>query len=202
MKKPWPISKASAPSSRCFSRMMLLVTYITLAGCQASPSDATRAAVPTRAVTMDVSEIGRVVSRDSMSSNGSSEPIEEHWGTPDTLERAVLLLDKLLVPEVREVMLAQTSARDCAVVVHHGVGTWIRNNWGLWQGGPLSDDLSARGFTHPDDMSSVVLQCWCHLQRNETCDVEAMADYYRAYWQRMAFQPVPNFDELLLLLQE
>ncbi len=37
---------------------------------------------------------------------------------------------------------------------HHGLGQWIRNNWGLWAGGPLSDDMKTLGFTHPDDIAA------------------------------------------------
>jgi hypothetical protein len=43
---------------------------------------------------------------------------------------------------------------------HHTVGRWIRNNWGLWSGGPLKDYLEELGFAHPDVMSGIILDCF------------------------------------------
>jgi len=49
------------------------------------------------------------------------------------------------------------SKRDDMIRYHHGLGTWIRNNWGLWGGSRLQKYFSDKGITHPDEMSSVVL---------------------------------------------
>ncbi len=41
---------------------------------------------------------------------------------------------------------------------HHGLGTYMRNEWGLWADTELSRWFRARGVEHPDDMSMVVLE--------------------------------------------
>jgi hypothetical protein len=42
--------------------------------------------------------------------------------------------------------------------VHHTWGRWIRNEWDLWAGGPLCDELKGLGITHPDDMSGYLIR--------------------------------------------
>lgn len=41
---------------------------------------------------------------------------------------------------------------------HHGLGTYMRNEWGLWADTELSRWFRERGVEHPDDMSMVVLE--------------------------------------------
>lgn len=41
---------------------------------------------------------------------------------------------------------------------HHGLGTWMRNNWGLWGGSRLQKYFIDKNVNHPDDMSWVILE--------------------------------------------
>jgi hypothetical protein len=43
---------------------------------------------------------------------------------------------------------------------HFGLGMWIRNNWRLWRGGKLANDLKSKGIFHPDEMSATILRCY------------------------------------------
>lgn len=44
---------------------------------------------------------------------------------------------------------------------HHGLGTWLRNNWGLWSGNShIFDYYIERGIRHPDDMSGNILMTY------------------------------------------
>lgn len=68
---------------------------------------------------------------------------------------------------------------------HHGLGTTLRNEWGLWRGGPLRDYFRALGFTHPDDMSGTILETfWCRLH-GKPFRLKERAQYYREYWAAM-----------------
>ena len=40
---------------------------------------------------------------------------------------------------------------------HHGYGTWIRNNFGLWKDSDLAKWFISRGVDHADDMSGIIL---------------------------------------------
>lgn len=115
----------------------------------------------------------------------AAAPVRDATWIPHDLPSAVAHVEVVVGPLVRAHMLEQPTAEDCASSVHMGFGMWIRNTWGLWRGGPLQTDLQARGFTHPDDMSGVILQCWCHDQRGETCDVDAIQAEFAAYWEQM-----------------
>jgi hypothetical protein len=58
--------------------------------------------------------------------------------------------------------------REDMILYHHGLGMWIRNNWGLWAQGPLAQYFLERGSNHPDDMSHTILLHywdWLHGQR-------------------------------------
>lgn len=52
------------------------------------------------------------------------------------------------------------------LIMHHfGLGTWLRNAWGLWHESALAQDLIKRGVEHPDDMSGYILDAFHkHLQ--------------------------------------
>lgn len=72
---------------------------------------------------------------------------------PDTIEAAVAMLDTIISDEDKEYILKNGS-----ISVHHSLGRWIRNNWGLWEEGELKECLRAKGIEHPDDMSDYIIQ--------------------------------------------
>ena len=75
---------------------------------------------------------------------------------PQNLGECLTELDKLL-PEVDKKEMLALPKRDDMMVYHLGLGTWMRNNWGLWGGSRLQKYFMDRGVRHPEEMSSVVL---------------------------------------------
>jgi len=75
---------------------------------------------------------------------------------PKNLQEAFLELDKQLSEIDKKEMAALKSRKDM-IAYHHGLGTSLRNNWGLWGVSRLRKYFTDKGITHPDDMSSVVL---------------------------------------------
>jgi hypothetical protein len=65
-------------------------------------------------------------------------------------------LDRTL-PEVDKREMRALPSRDGMIRYHLGLGTWMRNNWGLWRGSRLQKYFSDRGVKHPEAMSSVIL---------------------------------------------
>jgi hypothetical protein len=65
-------------------------------------------------------------------------------------------LDKFLTEINREEMRALPKREDM-IQYHLGLGTWMRNNWGLWGGSRLQKYFSDRGVKHPESMSTVIL---------------------------------------------
>lgn len=67
---------------------------------------------------------------------------------------------------------------------HLGLGTSLRNNWGLWRGSRLSAYFNTLGIQHPDDMSGIILTSfWRHLH-GVPLDVEGQVVGYKEYWER------------------
>ncbi len=75
---------------------------------------------------------------------------------PKDLKECFVQLDTLLSAEDKEVIRKLERSGEM-VQFHHGLGMWIRNNWGLWNGSRLQEYFKKRGITHPDDMSGLIL---------------------------------------------
>lgn len=78
---------------------------------------------------------------------------DEEVTIPSTIEEAIALLDEELTDEDKQYIL-----KNGALSVHHSLGMWIRNNWGLWENSELKDYYIKQGITHPDDMSNRIIQ--------------------------------------------
>lgn len=72
---------------------------------------------------------------------------------PRNIEEAIAGLDSLISMEDREYLKENGS-----VSVHHTLGRYIRNEWGLWTGSELKGELEKKGLTHPDDMSDYIIR--------------------------------------------
>jgi hypothetical protein len=67
---------------------------------------------------------------------------------------------------------------------HHTLGRQMRNDWGLWGGGALRNEMIALGLTHPDDMSSLVLKCAYRDLKGQNRDIKGIVLYYQKYWSQ------------------
>jgi len=76
---------------------------------------------------------------------------------PQNLEECFIELNKILKPEDIET-IKNLKDRNETILYHHGFGTWLRNNWGLWGGSRLQQYLIGKGLRHPDDMSATILR--------------------------------------------
>lgn len=65
---------------------------------------------------------------------------------------------------------------------HHGIGRWMRNEWGLWHGGPLREWFYDHRFHHPDDMSHVILETYFAKLRGKEWDLEALQKKYEQFY--------------------
>src|SRR5690606_10090588 len=73
-------------------------------------------------------------------------------------------------------------SEDGMAIYHFGLGLNIRNGWGLWKGGPLAQHMRELGFTHPDDMSGLILDTfWCK-RHGKDLRLEERAAKYKEYW--------------------
>ncbi len=107
---------------------------------------------------------------------------------PATLDAAFVCLDAHWTSRDEFRALAY----DDIIMAHFGVGMWMRNNWGLWGGGPLAQHFNAQGIQHPDDMSGIILTSyWLHLHGCPT-RLDEQIGYYKAFWARESDDDMPG----------
>lgn len=74
--------------------------------------------------------------------------------------------------------------------LHHGLGTFLRNHWGLWRNSELKQYFQSKEIYHPDDMSDIILKSYHRHLNNIPIDLEQQAAYYAHYWKD---KPVDGF---------
>jgi len=93
---------------------------------------------------------------------------------PKKIEECFVELDKILDSDVKEEMKNLKNNGEM-IRYHHGLGTWIRNNWGLWGGSRLLKYFQSYGYKVPDSMSGIILNNyynWLHGKTNIGLDWE------------------------------
>lgn len=101
---------------------------------------------------------------------------------PVNLEECIKALGEILTPE--EQIQLTAFAKDELIQCHHALGQWIRNNWDLWKGGELLENMKAMGFKHPDDISMSIIEEWWARMNNLPSTMEADIKEYADYWEK------------------
>jgi hypothetical protein len=100
---------------------------------------------------------------------------------PRTLEEAVQRLQHLHSDSLQQRIVAQTE-EEFIGHTHLELGMWMRNQWGLWRGGPLIKHFNSLGISHPDDMSGLILRCYYRALRQQDWQVAEQVQRSQAYW--------------------
>lgn len=66
---------------------------------------------------------------------------------------------------------------------HLGTGMWIRNDWGLWSGSRLAVYFNKLGLSNPEDMSSILLECFYNSVNNKPLNIDRQISFYNDYWE-------------------
>lgn len=90
----------------------------------------------------------------------------------DALAALKRMLHPSLIADLRE-------RRSDPIEFHHGLGTWVRNNWGLWKRERLWKYFADKGIGHPDDISGIILQCLTRDLRGEPIDLAGQVTAHR-----------------------
>ena len=101
---------------------------------------------------------------------------------PKDLEDCFAELTKMLSKE--EVEKMKNGSEDQMIHYHHGLGMWLRNNWGLWKGSRLKTWFKEKGIQHPDDMSGIIFDSfWRHLN-DKPINLDEQIKVYQDYWKK------------------
>jgi len=100
---------------------------------------------------------------------------------PRDLDDCLAELKRILSKE--EVEDIRADSEEAMIDYHYGLGTRLRNNWGLWDDSRLSKWFNERGITHPDDMSGIILHSfWRHLN-GKPIKLDEQIKHYQDYWK-------------------
>jgi len=68
--------------------------------------------------------------------------------------------------------------------LHHGLGMWIRNEWGLWKKeSDMYNYFNKMGLWHADDMSSVILTSYHRFVNGKELGLKEQINHYLDYWK-------------------
>lgn len=102
---------------------------------------------------------------------------------PENLNECFEQLNSILtLKEIEEIKLKKED--DFKSNSHFGLGLWIRNNWGLWQGSRLYHFFKIKGFSHPDDMSEIILTSYYRNLNGIEIQLEEQIMKYQEYWEK------------------
>ena len=108
---------------------------------------------------------------------------------PNSFEESLEQLDTLINDEMKEWIKCLPDG-EFAAYVHHGFGTYLRNNWGLWGESKLAINLRMKGLSHPDDMSGIILHSYQRKLKKEKIKFEEQVKHYQDYWNKKV-EPIP-----------
>jgi hypothetical protein len=102
---------------------------------------------------------------------------------PYSLEECFEHLDRLENGKIREEFLA--AKVDDVACYHHGLGRWMRNNWGLWgRENRLCREFAKLGIEHADDMSGIILTSYYRHLHQQPLRIRDQIDVYKEHWKK------------------
>jgi hypothetical protein len=120
----------------------------------------------------------RAIERDKKANrkNGDSN-------VPRNLEECLSLFEDFFTPEgIKEIK--KMDERDMCVL-HHEIGRWLRNNWGLWRTeSNLCKWFQEQGVFHPDDMSDIILKSFWRKMNDKSIKLDEQIQCCKIYWEK------------------
>ena len=90
---------------------------------------------------------------------------------PKDLEDCFKQLDSFWSDSIK-LEIKKMSLSEFLSQAHFGIGMWLRNNWGLWVGSRLSKYFNSFNYSHPDDISSIILELYYRQLTGEDIHLE------------------------------
>ncbi|TXH31319.1 MAG: hypothetical protein E6Q96_00295 [Cyclobacteriaceae bacterium] len=103
---------------------------------------------------------------------------------PSTLEECYPYLDKIF-DDTSKYTFKVFPERIAVSRLHHGLGTWIRNEWGLWRNSKLKNYFVNLGVLHPDDMSAMILTSYHRRLNEKEIKIEEQIEYCQEFYKHI-----------------
>jgi len=105
---------------------------------------------------------------------------------PCNLDEAMVALGHILDSEEKEGFKKWGEDKFVASL-HHSLGRWIRNNWGLWnEKSKLHNWFKVIGIWHADDMSGIILTSYYRKEHGLSIKLDKQIQCYIEYWANVA----------------
>jgi hypothetical protein len=105
---------------------------------------------------------------------------------PKTIYEAADALYNSLEPDDYNFIVANGT-----IGLHHGLGTQIRNEWGLWHNSDLAIEIkNLYGLGHADDMSGLILEALRQRCAGEPIELDDDAAKYKQHWISYNIDPL------------
>ncbi|MFH1547149.1 MAG: DUF6794 domain-containing protein, partial [bacterium] len=102
---------------------------------------------------------------------------------PKDLDEAITYLMHYL--DGQEIKDIEEGKVDIPTMGHHGYGTSLRNEWGLWKDSVLARWFKDRGIWHADDMSGIILESLKRTIKCQPRDLVGQIQKYLDYWEKL-----------------
>lgn len=99
---------------------------------------------------------------------------------PVDLDDALRILYDQLESELDKIY--ELSEKEFLGQAHHGLGRFLRNEWGLWTGSDIQRWFKERGIHHADDMSGIILTSFHRKLHGKDIDLDKQIKHYIKYW--------------------
>lgn len=101
---------------------------------------------------------------------------------PHNLEEAFEWIDKYVV-DIKDFIKCDED--EAIGMSHHGLGRWLRNNWGLWkEDSPMAFYFMTLGIKHADDMSGIILTSYWRHKNNKPLELDKQVQHYKDWWSK------------------
>jgi len=104
---------------------------------------------------------------------------------PKNLNECFNVLDDIFIGAPEDLEWFKVSIEDEAVSgFHSGLGTWIRNTWGLWEKSTeLYSVLHDLGLWHADDMYSLIMTSYYRKIHGKELNLKEQIQHFISYWK-------------------
>ena len=111
---------------------------------------------------------------------------------PTTLNECFKAIDELDIDDVERKAFVESGEDDATINAHHGFGTWIRNDWGLWdEDSPLHKHFNTYGIKHADDMSSLIITSYHRYCNNRPIELIKQLEVFWRHWTEHGQELLP-----------
>ena len=110
---------------------------------------------------------------------------DKEYPIPRNLNDCFAILDEIFNDSKEDQEWIDSSIEEEVVSrLHHGLGMWIRNEWGLWEKeSDMYNYFNKMGLWHADNMSSVILTSYHRFIHGKELNLKDQINHYMDYWK-------------------